>query len=120
MGIKETRRNLRGKKKEEKPGFVLTINFGEETYGASVRGCQNICNTSGLFSKNTFQTDTHWQSCIRTFRGTKNMPGSGFTYIAFACRYQDFRLFLLPVSGVVTTFPFDSRSEHSSYLFLLL
>jgi hypothetical protein len=41
MGGKETRSNLCGKK-EETPDFVLTINFGEETYEASVRGCQNI------------------------------------------------------------------------------
>jgi hypothetical protein len=59
MGRKETRRNLCGKK-DEKPDFVLTINFGEETYEASVRGCQKHSQYFWLVFANTFQTDTYW------------------------------------------------------------
>lgn len=99
---------------------MLTINFGEETYGASIRGCQNICNTSGLFLETPFKQIHTGKDVFVHFEVQKNAPGSGFPYIAFACRYQDFCLFLSLVTGVVTTFPFDSRSVHTSHLFLLL
>jgi hypothetical protein len=93
MGGKETRRNLCGKK-DEKPDFELTINFGEETYKASVRGCQKHLQYFWLVFENTFQTDTHWQCHIRTFREKRFTPSTGLLYIAFVFRYQDFLLFL--------------------------
>jgi len=63
-----------------KPDFVLTINFGEKTYEANVRGCQKHLQYFWLvFEKKTFQTDTHWQCQIHTFRGKRTIPSTSLS-----------------------------------------